>query len=1114
MKIETRPINDHEITSGDLTYMFLPTGDLYEIRSGQAMINQWNSNTIDGSLNNLYLRVHSGGGIQWSPMLGVKSPSSVSFGDEAVEWKGSFENVSYVVTFSPDPTGTWFWKVDLEGDGAEVDVVYGQDLGLGAKAMVRTNEAYASQYIDHKPFDTEDKGFVIASRQNQPQPGGNPYVQQGCLTGADGYVTDGFQFFGLSYKETDEPELLKSEAFPNENYQYEFAYTGLKAVREPLNGSRTTVFYGLFKDNHPEPVKKLEFQDQLQAAWERVENKTYGLTEGETGPVQTRTGESLQTFPLTSEEVDALFPEKRFEEKMGDELGAFFTPTQEHVVFPAKERNVERPHGHILMTADHGDPDQEMITTTAYMTGIFNAQIAVGNTSLNKLMTNPRNALNIPKTSGQRIYIEKDGRYCLLTMPSLFEMGFNYARWYYKTEDDLIVVTNFTSVRDAEVTLHIESKQQKPYRFLVTNQLSMAPNEYEVPFYIEEKDGTYVVTADGNAPSREVHPELSYRFSFSVPSEMADEKALVDGLVHGTASLIAFELEEAAEWRLTIAGSLTGEFDFGSDKVFQQEKESYRQYAKELMNGFKLEHHGGMAEDVEKLNTLAWWYTHNMLVHYAVPHGLEQYTAAAWGTRDVCQGPAEYFLAMQKYDRVKDIIKTVYAHQYEDTGNWPQWFMFDEYTKVQQEESHGDIIVWPLKLLADYLKITGDTAILQEELPYTDRSNKTFTEHQPSLLAHVNKQIDYIKANFLHDTFLSSYGDGDWDDTLQPANQELKQYMVSSWTVALTYQSLTRLGEMLEEAAPEEAAEVKRLSEGVKRDYQKFLRDDKVISGFLYFADKENPEKMVHPSDSKTGIEYRLLPMTRSMISELFDEEEMKEHYELIRKHLYFPDGVRLMNKPARYDGGVSKHFKRAEQAANFGREIGLQYVHAHIRFIEAMAKIGKGKVAWEALKVINPVGIGDAVPNAEMRQSNAYFSSSDGKFNTRYEAAEKFDQLKSGQVKVKGGWRIYSSGPGIYLNQLVSNVLGVREEGDMVIFDPVLDAGLDGLTFEFAVGGRPVTIRYRLSGEENASGGRVTVNGEEVPSGVLSNRYRNSGVKISKTHIHSDEKNEIDVFV
>ena len=35
------------------------------------------------------------------------------------------------------------------------------------------------------------------------------------------------------------------------------------------------------------------------------------------------------------------------------------------------------------------------------------------------------------------------------------------------------------------------------------------------------------------------------------------------------------------------------------------------------------------------------------MIHLTVPHGLEQYTGAAWGTRDVCQGPVEFLLALE-----------------------------------------------------------------------------------------------------------------------------------------------------------------------------------------------------------------------------------------------------------------------------------------------------------------------------------------------------------------------------------------------------------------------------------------------------------------------------------
>lgn len=119
--------------------------------------------------------------------------------------------------------------------------------------------------------------------------------------------------------------------------------------------------------------------------------------------------------------------------------------------------------------------------------------------------------------------------------------------------------------------------------------------------------------------------------------------------------------------------------------------------------------------------------------------------------------------------------------------------------------------------------------------------------------------------------------------------------------------------------------------------------------------------------------------------------------------------GWRASNEPpCASDGGASTHFKRTEQAADFGCEVGLQYVHAHIRFVEAMVKLGRKDDAWHSLKLINPVGIRTSVPNAEWRQSNAYFSSSDGKFNTRYEAQERFGELRAGAVPIKGGWRKY----------------------------------------------------------------------------------------------------------
>lgn len=1119
MTTTTNPIVP--IQAGNLTFNFMNSGDIRDIQSGNTMLNQVVSNPIDGSMNNIYLRMHLDSGIQVVPMLGIQSNSRVSFGEARVMWEGEAEGLQYKVVFTLLPTNVWFWDVTVqnaEGKVVVVDVIYTQDMGLADRGAVRTNEAYMSQYIDHKVFNDAARGYVVCSRQNQPQSNGFPYMQQGTLLSkAVGFTTDGFQFYGLSYKETNQAEALTQPMLSNVVYQYEYAFTALQTERFELNSDARearSVFYGLFKETHPTVIEELEFEQDVVAAWNQAEAMPAVTAQAvaKVSPVS-RIGAPLATQSMTKDELNRYFPTRNQEEVEDGELLSFFTDTHEHVVLKEKELRVERPHGHILMTGDNARMNEHVLTTTLYMYGIFNSHIVIGNTNFNKMTTDARNALNVLKTSGQRIYIEIDGTFRLLTMPSMFEMGFNYARWFYKTADDMITITNFTALDAPELQMQVRSEQGRAYRFLVTNQITMNTNEYEVPFHMEQNGNVLSFRADAAADSAGTLPKLCYRMSVTgVDMAIQDESALSEQVVPGTASLVVLELGSSSEWTMTVQGLLNGD----EAKPFKamdaaSEIAAYRAYYETVMNGFRLEH-AAAAElpEIGKFNSLAWWYTHNMLVHFSSPHGLEQYGGAAWGTRDVCQGPTEYFMATQKYEQVRDILMTVYSNQYEDEGNWPQWFMFDQYSHIKQEESHGDVIVWPLKVLNDYLHVTRDFSILEQLVPYSKRHEAGYSEQAATLFDHAKKEIDYIKRNFLHGTHLSSYGDGDWDDTLQPANAQLKKYMISSWTVALTYQVFNQLSAVLQDVEHAAAVELKELAAGICEDYNKYMLSTGVIPGFVYMEEPGDAKLMLHPTDTKTGIQYRLLPMTRSMIAELLTPEQAEAHYDLIKRELYCPDGVRLMNRPAHYAGGVSTNFKRAEQASNFGREVGLQYVHAHIRFVEAMAKLGKSDEAWKGLQMINPIGLRDVVPNAEIRQSNSYFSSSDGKFNSRYEAQERFHELRNGDVAVKGGWRIYSSGPGIYMNQLISNCLGIRLDGGDLVVDPVLPESLDGLRFHFKVHGQHVQFEYRLSGQAVKS---VTINGHEAEGSVMDNRYRQGGFRITQqqlTALLTAEHNDI----
>jgi len=415
--------------------------------------------------------------------------------------------------------------------------------------------------------------------------------------------------------------------------------------------------------------------------------------------------------------------------------------------------------------------------------------------------------------------------------------------------------------------------------------------------------------------------------------------------------------------------------------------------------------------------------------------------------------------------------------------------MFDRYP-IAADSCHGDVFLWPLKCVADYLLETGDDAVLAQPLPYADRAEPE------TLLSHVRRAAALLSARRQPGRALLTYAGGDWDDTLQPADPALAEKLVSSWTQALACQTARRLGEALRRPAPELAESLRRQADDLSEAFSAYLVRNGQIAGFL-LREGERDLPLLHPEDSRTGLRCRLLPLTRSIIAELVDADQARRNVEQIDRYLACPDGVRLMDRPADYDGGRAKLFRRAEQAANVGREIGLMYVHAHIRYVEAMAKLGLAKRAWEGMLAVAPPLLNESVQNALPRQSNLYFSSSDGDFADRYAFAAGYDRLRAGTVGVLGGWRLYSSGPGIYLRTLTECVFGIRRVENGVVIDPVLPAELTGCALGCTLFDRPWTLRYRLGG--GVGNVRVTCAGRAVPAEALANRYRPAGVRIAR---------------
>lgn len=1151
-----------------LVMQVLPNGAVFAVRHEALLINQLLPGPAEEGLFRLLLRwagppasgeEPSAG---WAPLVGpglaCEQLSAIS-----ARWRSEPRaGLRAETTLEVHATlPAWCWRIRLHNGVAQplvVDALHAQDLGLADAAAVRNNEAYVSQYLDLLPIADVRLGWTIFARQNQPASHGrHPWLGVACASGAEAFCTDGAQFFGMDHRLTGEPAAVREARLASVRLQSECALAGLQSRRTKLEpgAEAEIVFVARFLPDHPAASGREDLgllQETISAFGAAKSGGTTrelpgdpenSLIRGESPVGRGRDaiqGAASSVFTVApwlhgddpgESDLAAWFPgpHRHVERAADGRAQAFFCDADTHVVTRAKEANIARPHGHVLRSGDSAWIDEEQFGLTAYAAGIFAAQTYLGNPSLARLLPVVRNALGVTRGSGQRVFVRDGEAWRQLGIPSAFAMTPGEVRWIYRLGDDVVEARAWCSARRPAAFLELRVTHGPPREFLITHQLAAGANEFDHTATVElHPEAAWAACVPGaESLLHQQLPGTCFAIAADDPANIAalggDELIYLDEVRRGGPYLV---LRTRASSRCGViqVGNLDGAETLAA-RVAAARAEWADGTAETVPPELPLRVRLDGNESVGRLNEVLPWFNHNASIHFSAPHGLEQYGGAAWGVRDVCQGSMEWLLAAGRFDRARRVLRTVFAQQYAGgdaggdlTGTWPQWFMFPPFHFIQQAHSHGDVCFWPVKALCDYVEASNDLAVLASTVGYTHPVTFAASGPEETLWAHCDRVLAHVESRFVPGTALVNYGDGDWDDTLQPADPAMRKRMISAWTVALAYHTFRQWAGVCRRAGESERArKVEALLAQIRTDFGQHLMPEGIVAGFLVTDTDAGPSgrPLLHPRDQVTGIRYRLLPMTRSVLAELFTPEETTRHVEIIERELRYADGVRLMSEPAVYHGGRETLFKRADTAANVGREIGLQYVHAHLRYAEAMAKLGEAERLWWALQVVNPVGLTASVPNALPRQSNVYFSSSDADFSDRYEAAARWKELRTGRVGVRGGWRLYSSGPGLYLHKVRNCLLGLRESFDEVVFDPVLTRELDGLVAEVALCGRRAEIHYAVKRATHAPTA-IRVNGAAIALlGRETNPYRPGGLRVARAALEPllcEPVNRIDV--
>ena len=1108
-----------------LTLEFLGNGAVSCIHTDTIMISLRQATVYTGAYAGIFLRKRDGA-IESHLLTGPGSEGYYRVENSIYSVAGSWDDIGYICSLRlSEKSLSWEWTTELfNNSGREVtlDLVCLQDAGLKAVSQGLVNEYYVSQYTERRILDDPEAGKVVCCRQNMKESGGWPWLMMASLGRAGSACTDGMQFYGKSYRATGIPEGLLAESLGGE-------YAGESSViaiqEEPFvlraGETRRVRFALTFLHNHPPatseadldrlPGLAMEFSHDHSGAAGSLHSEALFSSFREPGGLSGIEGFRkpelnlfstpviLQAEELTEKEIENFFPgPRRYSEFSGGRLLSFFYDMNRHVMLRGKELLADRPHGHIMHNRAHLLPDESIMSTTAFASGVFNSHITQGNTNFNTLLSVCNSQFNINPVSGQRIFVVAGGKRMLLGVPSAFEMGLNHCRWLYRHGNSLYQVQTWTSGKVPQVNMDFRVLEGDPVALVVTHDFDELNGWSIRPDAVA---GEYIaLPAAGSMISRKF-PDARYRITIQYSGSRY--RAGGNGFsgkddVLNDNSLFTVETAPLTRFSMSFTGCVTA----GIEPVFFDDAD--RQFAsdagdasgewREMSRSLSIR---SSDDDISAITEILPWFGMNAITHFLTPYGLEQFSGAAWGTRDVSQGPVELLIAMGKYEEARNVLTVIFSNQ-EPDGGWPQWWMFDSYDEIRADSAHGDVIYWCLIALSSYIRATGDFGFLDKSLPYFQKDNEAQNLIN-TLREHINRLVKKVTGSFVPGKSLVRYGGGDWNDSLQPVNRELADRLISSWTVEMNYQAFRQYAEVCALAGDHDGAEeMNSCSENIRTDFNRYLLRDGVVAGYGLAGDDGRISLLLHPSDTVTGISYSLLPMERGIVSGIFTPEQAASHLELICRHLTGPDGARLMDRPLRYSGGPEKIFRRAESSTFFGREIGLMYVHEHIRYAESLARTGRAVEFMKALRQAIPVGYRDIVSNSDIRQSNCYYSSSDAIFETRYQADELYNEIIEGKITLRGGWRVYSSGPGIFAGIIMTHLLGIRREWGRLIIDPVMPASLDGLEASMIIMGRTVTFVYHVI-EGCCSPKRITVNGSDVVFTPVENQYRPGGAAVDE---------------
>jgi N,N'-diacetylchitobiose phosphorylase len=373
---------------------------------------------------------------------------------------------------------------------------------------------------------------------------------------------------------------------------------------------------------------------------------------------------------------------------------------------------------------------------------------------------------------------------------------------------------------------------------------------------------------------------------------------------------------------------------------------------------------------------------------------------------------------------------------------------------------YSDDHLWPLLTVSAYIKETGDTAVLDEEIPYF------YDKTLDTLFAHLDRTIAYsLSRRGAQGLCLGLRAD--WDDTLNLSGQG-----ESVWTSEMLCLAITIFGELADLTKNKKMA---NKYEAAKKELVDAIRQY-AWDGAWFLRAYTGSGKKVGSSENKYGRIF-LNPNTWAVLSGVAAREQAITAMDSVRKLLACDFGLMALSPAFRsFDpelGAITLYPPSL-------KENGSVFSHTNPWAIMAEAMLGRGELAFKYYQSLAPLSMNG---RADIRKTEPYVY-------TQFLAGTEHQhpgEAKNSWLTGSASWA-YVAG--------TQYILGIRPDYHGLGIDPCIPASWDGFSVRRKYRGTTYDITVKNPHHVCKGIQAISVDGKKIDGNILP-VFRDDG----KTH-------------